>query len=114
MPAYIKHGLIVHHLPWCDQHCQDHPTFASIHDVMRVVAQVGSSPFEAHGCGIRVGDADPKISGSPVEAMDFSLLPAFFRDPVVSSSIVCRKVLKLSLVDGSGEKHGTRAGGLHR
>jgi hypothetical protein len=60
---------------------------------MRVIAQMGSSTFEAHGRSIRIGGADPKVSGSPVEAMDFPLWPTFFRDPVMSSSIVCRKFL---------------------
>jgi hypothetical protein len=48
----------------------------------------------------------PAISGSPVEAMDFPLLSTFFRDPVVSSSSVCRKFFKLGLGDGAGEKRG--------
>src|SRR5258708_5773410 len=73
---------------------------------MRVITQMDSSPFEAHGRGIRIGGANPKISGSPVEAMDFPLLPTFFRDPVVSSSIVCRKFFKIGLGDDGGEKHG--------
>ena len=43
-------------------------------------------PFDVNGRGIRIGGAYPKISGSPVEAMDFPLLSTFFRDPVVSST----------------------------
>jgi hypothetical protein len=38
--------------------------------------------------------------------MDFPLLPTVFRDPVVSSSIVCRKFFKIGLGDDGGEKHG--------
>ena len=81
-----------------------------IHNVMPVIAQMDSSTFEAHGRGIRIGGAHPKISGSPVEAMDFPLWPTFFRDPVVSSSIVCRKFFKLGLGDDGGEKRGLLLG----
>src|SRR5438445_11716213 len=53
MPEEIKHGLIVHYLAWHDQHLQDDAMFASIDHVVRMVAQMGSSPFEAHRCRIR-------------------------------------------------------------
>src|SRR5260370_19562218 len=104
------HRLVIHRLAGCGQHCQDNSAFAPIHDVMRVIAQMDSSTFEAHGRGIRIGGAHPKISGSPVEAMDFPLLPTFFRDPVVSSSIVCRKFFKLGLGDDGREKRGLLVG----
>src|SRR5712691_2837091 len=44
MPEEIKHGLMVHYLAWHDQHRQDDAMFTSIDDVVRMIAQMGSSP----------------------------------------------------------------------
>src|SRR2546423_11410687 len=47
-PEEVKHRVIVHHFAWHDQYPQDDATFASIHHVVRMVAQVGSTSLEAH------------------------------------------------------------------
>ena len=89
VPEQIEHGLIVHHLARRDQYGQDDGAFASIHDVVCVLAQLDSSTLEAHRCRIRIGGTYPKVSSSPIEAMDFSLLPTSLCNPVVASSSVC-------------------------
>jgi hypothetical protein len=106
VPEQIEHGLIVHHLARRDQHSQDDAAFASLHDVVRVVAQVSSSSFEAHWSGIRIGGTDPKVSSSLVGTSDVPLLPTSLCNPVVSGSIVHRKFLSLFLRDGGGQSSG--------
>src|ERR1019366_1152383 len=58
---------------------------------MGMVAQVRSTCFEAHWCGIRIGGTDPKICCSFIGATDLALLPTFLLDPVMASSVLCRQ-----------------------
>ena len=60
MPEEVKHGLIVHHLAWHHQDRHDDATLASIHDVVGVIAQMGSSPLQAHRRCIRIAGTDAR------------------------------------------------------
>src|SRR5258708_7973872 len=93
MPEEVEHRLIVHDFAWHAEHRQDNPTFASVHDVVRVVAQMESSSLEAHGRGIGIGGADTEGSRPLIGPIHLSLLPTFLRDPVVSSRILLRQFL---------------------
>ena len=83
-PEQIEHRLVVHDLGRSDQCRQDDATLASIHDLRCMVAQVKAAVLEAHRGGIGIGRTDLKVGSTLVEAMDFSLLSAFFDDPVMS------------------------------
>src|SRR6266699_3695666 len=83
MPKQIKHWLVVHHLGGGNQRCQNDAPFASINDVVGMVAQVKSTALEAHRRGIRVSGTDPLIGATLIEPMNFALLSTFLPDPVV-------------------------------
>jgi hypothetical protein len=97
---------MVHHFPRCDEHSEDDATFASIYHVVNMVAQMDSSPFQTHWCSIWIGGPDFKISGAPIEAMDFSLGASILCDPVVSGSMVCSQFLMLSLRENDRQRCG--------
>jgi len=108
----IKHGLIIHYLAGGHQCRQDNPAFAPSTSVLGVIAQMGSSPFKAHGRGVRVGGTDLEISSTSRETMNFPLWSASLYDPVVSSRIVYGKFLSLDLRDHRGQKRGPRLAGI--
>jgi hypothetical protein len=97
MPEQIQHRMIVHHLPGGHQDRQNDAPFASIDHIMGMIAQMGSSSFEAHRRRVRISSADAKIRRLLVGAMDLSLLSAFLCDPVMASGVVCRQFLMLLL-----------------
>src|SRR5207248_842016 len=89
VPEQIQHRMIVHHLPRGHQDRQNDATFASIDHIMGMIAQVGSSSFEAHRCSIGISGADAKICRPLIGATDLSLLSTFLRDPVMASCVLC-------------------------
>src|SRR5215469_319880 len=103
-PDQIENGLIVVDLPWHHEDRQDNPIFSSIDDVMGVVAQMSSTAFQTHRGGIRIGGAYAQICCSLVSALDFSLRPTFFSDPIVASCVVSSKLVALRLGNGGGER----------
>jgi hypothetical protein len=65
-----------------------------------MIAQVSSSPLQAHRRGIRIGSADPKISSPLVDTVDISLLSTLFGDPVVAHRVFGLKFLSLWFREG--------------
>src|SRR5437879_5819197 len=89
--------------------------------IVGMIAKVGSSSFEAHRRGVRIGGADPKIRRSLIGATDLALLSTFLCDPVMASCVFCRQFLSLSLREDYGKRsrreRGSFQGGrflLHR
>ena len=115
VPEQIEHGLVVHHFARGDQHRQDDAAFASIGDIVGLVAQVHTSAFEAHQCGIWIGGTDSKIRCPLIEAMDFPLLPPLFRNPVMACRIVDGKFFSLYLRENHRQRRwGLREGALRQ
>jgi hypothetical protein len=91
---------------WHDEHPQDDPAFAPVHNVVSMIAQVDASSLEAHRRSIGIGRTHAKISRPPIGAIHLSLLPTFFRDPVVTSSILLSKFLSPGFGDGGRQREG--------
>src|SRR6266700_2497337 len=108
VPEQIQHGMIIHHLPRGNQDRQNDATFAPIDHIVGMIAQMRSSPFEAHWCGIRISGADAKICRALIGATDLSLLSTFLRDPVMASRVLCRQVLVLALRKDDRQRRGPR------
>ena len=70
-PEQVEHRLIIHDFLRRDQCHQDDASFASIHHIVGMVAQVYSA-FAAHDGGIRVGGAH-LIIGDPLIIAAFHL-----------------------------------------
>jgi hypothetical protein len=106
MPEEVKHGVVVHHFAWHHQDSQNDASLPSVYDVVGVIAQMNASPFQAHWRGIRIGGTDAKICRSLVGTIHVSLLPTFFRNPVVASRILLDKFLALCLRDPGRQRDG--------
>lgn len=97
VPEQVLHGMIVHHLSGSHQDGENDTTFASIDDIMGMIAQMSSSSLEAHGRRIRISGADPNVRRALLGTVDLALLPPFLGDPVVPGGVLRRKFLALSL-----------------
>ena len=98
----ITHGLVIHHFRRGHQHLKDDACFATVDDVMHMVAQVRAATFQAHGGRIRISGADFEVRCPLVETMNLPLLPTFLRNPVVSSCILSSQFLLLCFGEDDG------------
>jgi len=97
VPEQVQHRMIVHYLSGSHQDGENDTTFASIDDIMGMIAQVSSSCLEAHRRCIRISGADPNVRRPLIGTTYLALLPPFLGDPVVSGSVLHRKFLTLCL-----------------
>src|SRR6266550_6246515 len=114
MPEQVKHGLIVRDLRRSDQDVHDDATFASIHHVVSVIPQMSSASLQAHGCGIGIGGTDTKVSSTMVGTMNFSLLSAFLRDPVMAGRILSGEFFSLCIIEDDRQRYWRLACGALR
>src|SRR6266704_1333741 len=89
-----------------DQDRQNDAPLAPIDHIVGLIAQVGSSSFEAHRRGIRIRGADAKIGCPLIGATDRSLLSTFLRDPVMASCVLRRQFPVLCLREDDRQRCG--------
>ena len=99
----VAHGLVVHHFRRCHQHLKNDTCFATVDDVVHVVAQVRAAILEAHRSSVRIGGADFEVRRPMVETMNLPLLSTFLSDPVVPCRILGSQFLVLGFGEDDGE-----------
>ena len=98
----LLHGEALVHLRRGDQHVQDHPRLAPIHDVMGLVAERADAPLLlVHGRGVGVGGAYPEVGHPLVAASDRApILAPILLDPAVPLRVRPRQLAALFAVRG--------------
>jgi hypothetical protein len=106
--AVPTHGLVIHHFRRSHQRLENDPGFATVDDIVHVIAQMYAATFQAHWGRIRISRADFEVRCPLVETMHLPLLPTFLRNPVVPSCILCSQFLVLCC--GEDDGHWQRCG----
>src|SRR5215212_3939753 len=112
-PKEVEHGSVLAYLRGSDQDIEDHTRFATVHDVVGLVAEFGLALAQAHRRSVGIGGARQAVGGPLARPRaEGTLLPAVAGDPVLALLSV---VLFESLLPGRGQcSDGRRIGSRAR
>jgi hypothetical protein len=70
----VAHGLVIRYFRRSHKHLENDPGFASIDDIVHMIAQVRAATLQAHRRRIRISRADPQVGRALIVAMHCSTI----------------------------------------